>query len=76
MSYSLYILKTVKRQFYFVLDILDIMDILAECTERRAVGRLSDLIHLLETVCVFYFIPALYFRTLFFYTTDFNPRIK
>ena len=52
------------------------MNILAECTKRRAVGGLSNLIHFLETVCVFYFILTLYFRTLFFYTTAFNPRIN
>ena len=44
-------------------------------TKRRVVGGLTDLIRFLETVYIFYFLLAFYFRILFLHTTDFNPRI-
>ena len=82
MFYYLYILKTVKRQFFVSLCV----DILEECTEKRLVGGLSDLIRFLvtETVYVFLlllfifclFLLTFYLRVLILYTTDFNPRIN
>ena len=40
------------------------LDILAECTKKRVVRELSELIRFLETVSVFYFLLAFYFRIL------------
>ena len=40
-------------------------------------GELSDLIRFLETVYVFHFLLAFYFRNiLILYAADFNPRIN
>ena len=50
-----------------------------ECTKRRVVGGLSDLIGFSETVYVgflYLFLLAFYFRILILYTTDFNPKIN
>ena len=63
------------------------VDILAECTKRRVVGRLSNLISFLGTVYVFFFLffiffifylflLVFYFRISFLYITDFNLKIK
>ena len=49
------------------------VDVLVECTKRKAVRGLLDLTHFSDT---FYFLLAFYFRILFSYTTDFNPRIN
>ena len=49
------------------------VDVLVECTKKKVVRGLLDLAHFSDT---FYFLLAFYFRILFSYTTDFNPRIN
>ena len=49
------------------------VDVLVECTKKKVVTGLLDLVHFSDT---FYFLLAFYFRILCSYTTDFNPRIN
>ena len=72
MPYSLYVLKTVKRQFYCS----SIRRYFSRMHKEKGSERALELIRYLETVYVFYFLLAFYFRILFSYTTDFNPRIN
>ena len=71
--YSLYILKTVKKQFYCVIMRRYFSRI---HKEKGVVGGLSDLILFLETVYISYFLLAFYFRILILYTTVFKPKIN
>ena len=72
MSYSLYILKTVKRQFSCIV----MRRYFSRMHKEKGSGRALELDPFFKDGLYFYFLFAFYFRISFLYTTDFNPRIN
>ena len=72
MSYSLYILKTVKRQFYCII----MRRHFSRTHKKKGSGRAVGLDPFFRDGLCFLFLLAFYFRILILYTTDFNPRMN
>ena len=76
MFYSLYILKTVKRQFYLIIMHQYFSRMHKEKGSGRALGLDLLFRYGLSFFFFYLFILAFYFRILILHTTDFNPRIN